>query len=524
MKVATAAFIVVSLAACGAASGNSSDEAGAKTVAADPGAFELGINVSSIDYYSGTEPFLNLIYGSSWRMRDRKRGGGDEDVPPSSLDPKGWVKSVPAGYIVVRALAVPRSGGTFVCRYRGEGTLEVMGNAVSSVVASAGETRFLLADTSGNPQGATLSYSVKPTNYIRDVDCRDSRASPSETFTPEFTSALAGFRTIRFMKWQTATEGNWPVTWATRNKPGDADYQRSDGVPVELMVAAANRTGADIWVTMPWNADDQYVTKFAAYIRDNLAAGHQVYAEVSNEVWNSGYPVASQAEKEAKSEGLPSATGSGTGGNLERYAEKTMKVMAIWSTVFRGKEAALVRVASLQHVSPYFSDLLLNYRNLHQSIDALATAPYFGSEIRDSRSLDQVMAALPGEVASTVKLGRQQKAIARKYGLRYITYEAGQGVVLPNNVPLEQQIQRDPRMYGIYRQFIAAWRTEIGDRLNLFSLNGEIGQYGGWGLVQYLGQPLSQAPKMRAVKDSFAMGASASGRRAPTESPASTSR
>src|SRR5207253_8214123 len=107
-----------------------------------------------------------------------------------------------------------------------------------------------------------------------------------------------------------------------------------DGVPVETIVETANELGLDPWVTVPWNADDDYITRFATYIRDNSTPGHKVYVEVSNEVWNGGYPVATQATNEAKAEGLPSADGTGSGGNLERYAEKTKQVMTIWSSVF----------------------------------------------------------------------------------------------------------------------------------------------------------------------------------------------
>jgi hypothetical protein len=56
-------------------------------------------------------------------------------------------------------------------------------------------------------------------------------------------------------------------------------------------------------------------------------------------------------------------------------------------------------------------------------------------------------------------------------------------------------------MYDVYRQFIASWRAKVGDQLNLFALSGQIGRYGGWGLVEYFGQPQSQAPKMRAARD-----------------------
>jgi len=379
--------------------------------------------------------------------------------------------------------------------------LEVSGSAVSNIKTSAGSTRFSLAATYPNPEPATLSYTVDRTNYIRGIDCREIDGSSTATLAPDYVAALSNFKTIRVMKWQVATEGNWPVTWARRNKPGDGDYTKNDGVPVEILLETANRAGADLWVTVPWNADNDYVAGFATYVRDHLGDGRRVYVEVSNEVWNGDYPVAGQAISEARAERLASATGSSSAGNLERYAEKTQQVMAVWTRIFAGKRESLVRVASWQHVSPFYSDALLNYINLGKSIDALATAPYFGYDVTSSMSLDQIMTGLSSEIAKAMRSAVQQKSVAQKHGLRYIGYEGGQSVVLRDNVILEKQVERDPRMRAAYREFITGWQSQVGDDLNLFALDGEIGPYGGWGLSEYVGQPLNEVPKLQAVDD-----------------------
>jgi hypothetical protein len=501
--LATAAYLVILLTACGSAGDDTAKahSGNATAPSSSPSRrFEVGVNVTTINNWDENRPFLNLIYGTTWQMQGRDRGY--EDVPVSSLDSNGWIKSVPHGYRVIRNLSIPVSSGNFVCRYDGQGPLNVTGPAVSKAVATGGATRFILAATYPNPQPALLTYNVNPANYIRNIDCREAAASTTDTLAPEFSSQLTGFKVIRFMKWQPATEGNWPVRWSTRNKPGDGDYLKNDGVPIEILVQTANQFGADPWVTVPWNADDDYVTRFATYVRDNLAPGHRVYVEVANEVWNNGYPVAAQACNEAKAEGLPGVNG-GPGCSGERYAEKTKQVMQIWSKVFAGHMDRLVRVAAFQHVATYWSNALLQYQNLHQSVDALATAPYFGSDLADSMTLDQIMTALPDKVNDTLTLATQQKAIAQKYGLRYITYEGGQSVVFPRNVGLSLQIQRDPRMYDLYQRFLTAWQRQIGDTLNLFALDG-----GAWGLSEYSGQPPAQAPKMRAVRDFLAVGRS----------------
>lgn len=502
------------MSACSSAIGASSDTSAAQAQAASakkPGAsaaadtstaFKIGTNLNTINWWDGSRPFMNMIYGTGWSMQSTNPWGSYEDIPQSSLDANGWVKSVPAGYRVARGLSVPASGGDFVCRYQGNGTLAVTG-PVSNVSTAPGITRFTVATTYPDPQLISLYYYVDPTNYIRNIDCREASASTTALLAPEFATPLSGFKVIRFMKWQIATENNQPITWATRNKPGDGEYSRNDGVPIEVMVQAANELNADPWFTVPWNADSDYITRFATYVRDNLAPGHVAFVETSNEVWNPAYPVFGQAKAEAIAEGLPSAE-SGlpvTNNSGERYAEKTRQVMQIWSTVFAGQMNRLVRVAAFQHVSPYWSNLLLKYQNLYQSVDAVATAPYFGYDITDGMTLDQVMGLLPGKVDAAVYYGLQQKSVAQSYGLRYITYEAGQHVVLPNNVSLLQQIERDPRMYGLYKQFMGAWQTQIGDSLNLFALTGPISRYGAWGAVEYNGQSVSNAPKMQAIQE-----------------------
>jgi len=130
---------------------------------------------------------------------------------------------------------------------------------------------------------------------------------------------------------------------------------------------------------------------------------------------------------------------------------------------------------------------------------------------------DQMFAALPGKVNDALNFAVQQKATAQKYGLRYITYEGGQHIVLPSNLSLSTQVERDSRMFDIYNQFISAWQSQIGDTLMLFALTGGISQYGSWGLVEYAGQPVSQTPKMRAVQAFLGTATPAARSSRPTE-------
>ena len=466
---------------------------------------EIGVNVSTINFWDGSRPFMNLIYGSGWQSRDEN--GAGHDVTASHLGNYGWVRSLPDGHWAIRTL-YGVGDAEIVCRWEGDdhGSMEIIGNGGEvhqSRKRGAGELRFQLKSPSPLTHiSPTLRYRVDPVDYVRNLDCREASANPTARFDPTFLATIRGFSVIRFMKWQTAVEANTKVSWATRNTPSSGDYLGNDGVPVEVMIELAKAANADAWFTMPWNADDDYVTRFATLVRNTFPRDRKVYVELSNEVWNGGYPVMRQAQSEGVAEGLDDNEGT-YGQAMYRYAEKTRQVMQIWTDVFRGQTNRIVRVVSAQNANPSWSRRILGYRDTADHVDALATAPYwaFGDEDDKGQSLDEIMdKTLPARIAETLALASQHKNTAASFGKRYIAYEGGQHVWLNNNDALVAAIQRDPRMFGLYKSYMNGWDAKIGDTLTLFTLTGGIGK-AGFGLVEYSGQPLSEAPKMRAVRE-----------------------
>lgn len=462
---------------------------------------QIGVNVSTINFWDGSRPFMNMIYGSSWQSRDEK--GASHDVSASQLDPYNWVKFLPDGYWAVRSL-YGVTDAEIVCRWEGDehGSMEVVGgDGEVRQSRKPGELRFRFKPRSPQePIYPSIRYRVDPVDYVRNIDCREASASPTARFDPTFLATVRDFSVIRFMKWQTAVEANSKVSWAMRNTPANGDYLANDGVPIELMIELAKAANADAWFSMPWNADDDYVARFATMVRDNFPRDRKVYVEVSNEVWNGGYPVMHQAQSEGVAEGLDDSEGP-YGQAMYRYAEKTRQVMQIWTKVFQGQTNRIVRIVSTQNANPGWSKRILDYRDTADHVDALATAPYwaFNDEDNKGQSLEVIMGkTLPARIAETLSLAGEHKKAAAKYGKRYITYEGGQHVWL-NNQPLVAKIERDPRMFDLYTSYIGSWKRDIGDTLTLFTLTGGIGK-AGFGLVEYQGQPLSEAPKMRAAR------------------------
>jgi hypothetical protein len=95
---------------------------------------------------------------------------------------------------------------------------------------------------------------------------------------------------------------------------------------------------------------------------------------------------------------------------------------------------------------------------------------------------------------------------AKKRGLVLIAYEGGQHLVgygeAVDNQALEQLFHaanRHPRMKELYLDYLAGWRQAGGIMFVIFSSAGKYSKWGSWGLMEYHGQPVSQAPKYQAV-------------------------
>ena len=93
----------------------------------------------------------------------------------------------------------------------------------------------------------------------------------------------------------------------------------------------------------------------------------------------------------------------------------------------------------------------------------------------------------------------KQRAVADQFGVRFITYEAGQHIVGLGDPVLMKAINRDPRMETAYRRHIDGWRDRNGDLMTILQDVAGIDGGSAWGVREYLDQPLEQAPKARAV-------------------------
>ncbi|MDB5577994.1 MAG: hypothetical protein JWR80_3170 [Bradyrhizobium sp.] len=452
----------------------------------------IGMNVPGVKYYAGTAAFANLVIGSVWQTPQWTT------LPEQFTNGDGDILSLPAGGAALRMLSMPGTGAEgdeILCTFSGSGSLGA-GGSVTRISTSTGNLRFRIVNTHTAKVAAWLVLTaVNPSKPLRDLDCRSTKLARNVRFRPQFVDSMRGYRVLRFMDWQN-TNDNTAISWSARHRPTSNRFD-ADGISVEDMLALAKDVDADPWFVMPWNADDEFIAGFARLVRDTLPSNHRVYVEVGNEIWNTGFAASRQATQEGLSGGLSTNSRQA---NLRRYAQRIIHVMEIWARVFGDRER-LVRVAATQHVIPDSAQEVLRFPGLAAHIDALATAPYFGGLIGGNSVGDAntMFAYLKKELDATLSQARENRAVAAQFNKRYIAYEGGQGLILPGVPDLYAHIQRDERMYLLYKDFLIGWKRDIGDVICLLTSAAPITTTGAWGLAEYEGQSPAQAPKLRAV-------------------------
>lgn len=411
-----------------------------------------------------------------------------------------------AGEGGVRILSQPSAvmlgkSADIACRWQGTGTVRLtVDTFVKNVSYGDHALRFTWVPDAGQSAKLVIWDDMDNANPVRGIDCRESDASKTDLFDPVFLANVKKYNLVRFMDWQN-TNANRQVRWATRTTPNSAVYAGSaDGVSIEYMIELANQAKVNPWFTVPWNADDDYIRRFAQMVRDRLDPALVAHVEVSNEVWNYAFPVTNVAQSEGLAKGLSNLPYQAM---LFRYAERTGEVMDIWTDVFAGQSARLVRIAATQN-SDYSAQQILNFRNTASKIDAISTAPYFdwnaneAGKAIDVNNLDGYFTSLKGVLDANLNMAVRIRTLAAQKGKRYLAYEAGQHVT-GNDINAVITVQRDKRMGQLYKYYLTRWQQEIGDTITLYNDIGGIATTGGWGLQEYTGQPLAQAPKAQAV-------------------------
>lgn len=459
----------------------------------------FGINLYTPAYWSQERAFMNLAAGGAWRSIR----GGWSDFDPRRIDREGTVLSLAPGEQAALALTRPpaafREDVPIRCHYEGQG--KVGGVSVVSPVSQPGRFDFVWRHDIDIAH--VLIEETDPRDPIRHIDCREANADPKLLFDPAFIDFIRPFKTLRFLDWQAANP-NVAGNWKQRTLPTNIIQDGQQGVAVEHLVALANQAKIDPWFVMPWKADAEYMENFARYVHDHLDPGRTAYVEIGNEIWNPGFPAAQQAIAEGMSKKLGATKDEA---RMRRYAEHSVEGFKIWEKVFADKPDRIVRVLSGQNEWPDLFLMAIDYGDTASHVDAVSSALYFGHEVLEkpptnTTDLAPIFAAVDTSMDRAFGFARKFKGFADARGLRYIGYEGGQHLKYQGpDATLIARLNRDPRMGDAYRRYMTKWDKEFGDLLMLYASVAPMNSGIHFGLAEYSGQPLSEAPKRRAVLD-----------------------
>ena len=284
------------------------------------------------------------------------------------------------------------------------------------------------------------------------------------------------------------------------------------GMPWEYVILVGNAVNSDVWINIPVNASDDYVTGVATLLQGgNEFTGYvglnkniNIYVEYSNELWHFGYaqgPWNYQAAIDEVASGDSTLNYDGTTDREiwreRRIAKRTLEIGQIFADVF-GADAGRIRPV-INDADAFTPENMLQYVNdvygpPSSFFYGVAITTYYGSE--DKTSVDAIIA---GEVAASdrnVPGYVRNRVIATYWGLHLLSYEGGQeeeGNPRHPGPPADPYLAnqfaaaRDPRMADVeFHDLMDNWYPSGGELYMQFNHVGRLSTYGMWGLTEDL--------------------------------------
>ncbi len=517
----------------------------------------VGVNLEGVKDYSRLSPFVDLMKSS------RPWGRADEPWEHKvRTDALGWPLE-DAGVVVKvvqedpgdpRAKARTIAPGVYRLSFQGRAQVRPVASAGVSVrnLSHDAATRQSRAEVVVDAGATQLMLSFTgTTGGVRDVRLVPARSAPGQTFSDEFRTAAAPFGTLRLMDFL-ETNSNPLRRWSERTTPAAATQAGEKGAAYEHAVQLANELEKDIWINVPFHADDDYVRSLATLLKQTLAPGRAVYVEYSNELWNAQFPQTKANTEAAVAEALAGDTSLTRGkkctraqfdasagdcnpfwAGYMRVGKRTVRIAQIFSEVFGpGALNNRVRVVyATQFADRSIAEQVLKniatYRGKPSSfLYGVAAAPYFYLDenlarfaLLDANTIHaSLQKSLEREVLPFLAPGITRgetfakgvpytggdwtqpslKALADYYGLQSMAYEGGPDLRQEEaGQPAKFAASVHPRMGSLMDRMLRQWFACGNGLFVHFTLTSAYGRYGHWGLTNDPGD--LQTPKYLAV-------------------------
>jgi len=306
-----------------------------------------------------------------------------------------------------------------------------------------------------------------------------------QPFREEWLRDLLPFTAIRFMNWVHANS-NRDSLWSERVQRG-APFQGTRAphvysvnknnllinpireVAYEYMIELCNIIQRDMWINVPCNANDDYIENLAKLIADNLDPKLNCYVEWGNEVWNGSFVGL----------GYQQALGTELGLANSNYAYTyiTGKIENIFKSAF-DNPARVRSILAGQKNQPFI---------LKKRVEGLGVAkanPWGFKPYAVSETSYFGTGGITADDKAKYEAFNQEAINAGN--VKRIAYEGGCGA------------GKGDALYGLYNTALSTFEQYF-DTFSQFTIFGRWDMNGNWGAKEYVGQPLSEAPKYRAL-------------------------
>jgi len=402
--------------------------------------------------------------------------------------------------------------GQYKVTWGGSGAPSISGSKSSFTVTGPGQGILNLKHDT--PTGGGL-FTVLP-NGVSNLNIQAPDAVAGTPFRKPFldkVNAVAHNSVIRYMDWMQTV--NSPVSrWSQRNT---SPYQTlGEGVNYENIVALSNYTNADAWINIPAKANDDYVRNLAKFLKTNLKPGLKVYVEYSNELWNLGDQMQGSYNMfQARADPTFNSRSDDFGKSALRAAERLRQATEIFKSEFGGSSRLVPMIGGFI-ANSYWGQWQIDWLkskgvNLTADNYRMAIAPYVpGSEgdlgLTASDTKEQIIAKMYAFMNGSIKTWiKQNKAVTNAAGIGLDSYEAAAASFYAVSNPVNQallpkfiELQSDPRIGQLYKDFINMWDAESGNGLfNAFGIAAPYSQWGQFALLNDINA--TGSPKYDAV-------------------------
>ncbi len=510
---------------------------------------QVGMNVNVNVYWGREVPFSNLMMQASpWIPCDED---WTYDLPDNytfydkiSYNTKGYPTEIPQvvqgldkRQCVKSVLAWDNGGilpnGIYKLLYEGTGNIELYGRDTVNIISRTnGYIEFVLkSHKSINPMqdagGLGLlirsSSSLDPIRNIRVLLPGASETDAHYPFNKAFIDKVKPFKTLRFMNWigsYWSEDSLWserrPKDYFTQFNMIDWPFGKKKAMSYEYMIQLCNLTGSDMWLSIPYNADQAYVENLGKLIDDNLNSNLKVYLEYGNEVWNHGFNYLKQYNY--VKDNVPSNLAQSD--HQYRYVYHANKAFQAFK---KYNNHQIIRIIGGQQANP---DVMrrslegLSFLNIASEFDAGSVTDYgfqldISSEFNADTQIKDIAAASRRSMEQAVQYIVQNNEQLQALGKELITYEGGfhaTTIYDPLNPPAYLQtlvdFQKDTSCYNIYSEWMSQIKSITNGTLQMAFVLGDnpYSSSGNFGHLQNIfTDDATNSPKYKALLD-FCLG------------------